>query len=76
MKSDLFAKIDKRRDRHQCFWSLSLEVTDRRLISVDRNVIHLVDVVVKEALLRMGLDDLAQGLSAELFGRQSGRLTV
>lgn len=53
-----------------------MEVTDRRLISVDRNVIHLVDVVVKEALLRMGLDDLAQGLSAELFGRQSGRLTV
>lgn len=57
-------------------FSLYFKVTDRCLISVDRNVIHLIDVVVKEALLRMGLDDLAQGLSTELFGRQSGRLTV
>lgn len=51
-------------------------MTDRCLIGVDRNIIHLIDVVVKEALLRMGLDDLAQGLPAELFGRQSRRLVV
>lgn len=50
--------------------------TDRGLIRVDRNIVHLVEVVVQEALLRVGLDDLAQGLPAQLFGRQSWRLTV
>lgn len=50
--------------------------TDRGLICVDRNIVHLVEVVVQEALLRMGLDDLAQGLPAQLFGGQSWRLTV
>lgn len=50
--------------------------TDRGLIGVDRNIVHLVEVVVQEALLRVGLNDLAQGLPAQLFGRQSWRLTV
>lgn len=50
--------------------------TDRGLVGVDRNIVHLVEVVVQEALLRMGLDDLAQGLPAQLFGGQSWRLTV
>lgn len=51
-------------------------MTDRCLVSIDGNIIHLIDMVVKEALLRMGLDDLAQGLPTELFGRKSRRLTV
>lgn len=50
--------------------------TDRGLVSIDRDVVHLVEVVVQEALLRMGLDDLAQGLPAQLLGRQSWRLAV
>lgn len=50
--------------------------TDRGLIGVDGNIVHLVEVVVQEALLRVGLDDLVQGLPAQLFGGQSWRLTV
>lgn len=50
--------------------------TDRGFVSVDRDVVHLVEVVVQEALLRVGLDDLTQGLSAQLFGGQSRGLTV
>lgn len=42
--------------------------TDRGLISIDGNIVHLVEVVVQEALLGMGLDDLAQGLPAQLLG--------
>lgn len=33
--------------------------TDRGLISIDGNIVHLVEVVVQEALLGVGLDDLA-----------------
>ncbi len=50
--------------------------TDRGLIGIDRNVVHLVEVVVQEALLGVGLDDLAQGLPAQLLGGQSWRLAV
>lgn len=50
--------------------------TDRGLVSVDGNIVHLVEVVVQEALLGVGLDDLAQGLSAQLLGGQSWRLAV
>lgn len=50
--------------------------TDRGLISIDGNIVHLVEVVVQEALLGVGLDDLAQGLPAQLFGGQSWRLAV
>lgn len=50
--------------------------TDRGFVSVGGDVVHLVEVVVQEALLRVGLDDLTEGLPAQLLGRQSGRLTV
>lgn len=50
--------------------------TDRGFISIDRNIVHLAEVVVQEALLGVGLDDLAQGLPAQLFGGQSWRLAV
>lgn len=49
---------------------------DRGFVSVGGDVVHLVEVVVQEALLRVGLDDLTQGLPAQLLGGQSGRLTV
>lgn len=48
-------------------------LTDRGLVGVDGNVVHLVEVVVQKALLRVGLDDLAQGLPAQLLGGQSWR---
>ena len=57
---------------HVCLCGL----TDRGLVSVDGNVVHLVEVVVQEALLRVGLDDLAQGFPAQLLGGQSWRLAV
>lgn len=50
--------------------------TDRGLVSIDGDIIHLAEVVVQEALLRVGLDDLAQGLPAQLLGRQSWGLAV
>lgn len=50
--------------------------TNRGFVSVGGNVVHLVEVVVQEALLRVGLDDLTQGLPAQLLRGQSRRLTV
>lgn len=70
----------KRLHQDECLKKLhpapSSRHTDRGLVSVEGNIVHLIDMVVQEALLRMGLDDLAQGLPAQLFGRQSWRLTV
>ena len=45
--------------------------TDRGLVGVDWHVVHLVEVVVQQALLGVGLDDLAQGLPAQLLWGQS-----
>lgn len=50
--------------------------TDRGFVGVGGDVVHLVEVVVQEALLRVGLDDLTQGLPAQLLWGQSRRLTV
>lgn len=50
--------------------------TDRGLVGVDGDIVHLIEVVVQEALLRVGLDDLAQRLPAQLLGGQSWRLAV
>lgn len=50
--------------------------THRGLVGVDGDVVHLVDVVVQQTLLGVSLDDLAQGLPAQLLRRQSRRLTV
>lgn len=53
-----------------------MRCTDRGFVSVGGDVVHLVEVVVQEALLRVGLDDLTQGLPAQLLRGQSRRLTV
>lgn len=50
--------------------------TDRGLVSIDGNVVHLVEVVVQETLLGVGLDDLAQRLPAQLLRWESGRLAI
>lgn len=50
--------------------------TDRGLVSIDGNIIHLIEMVVQETLLGVGLDYLAQGLPAQLFGRQSWRWSI
>ena len=50
--------------------------TDRGLVGVDWHVVHLVEVVVQQALLGVGLDDLAQGLPAQLLWGQSGGKAV
>lgn len=56
--------------------SASIGPTDRGFVSVDGNVVHLIEVVVQETLLRMGLEDLAQCFPAQLLWRQSWRLTI
>lgn len=49
---------------------------DRGFVGVDWNVIHLVEVVVQQALLGVSLDDLAQCFPAQLLRGQSWRLAI
>lgn len=58
------------------FKSASIGPTHRGFVGVDRNVVHLIEVVVQETLLRMRLNNLAQCFPAQLLRGQSWRLTI